>query len=186
MKRRRSRTRRVLKWCLIVSCAVLGLLWFASRWLAPWCELYYAGGERGLFASATNGEIWLWYAVRDAEAVRELARQGHPLRSECGLSRPYLDSFFWPEFAPVRYERHPNVVYAKDQPGRVCGYQVELAVAIWLVLVPFLVATIALWWLDYRKFPIGHCQCCGYDLTGNVSGRCPECGAAVRQEGASA
>jgi hypothetical protein len=21
-----------------------------------------------------------------------------------------------------------------------------------------------------------HCQKCGYDLTGNVSGRCPECG----------
>ena len=25
----------------------------------------------------------------------------------------------------------------------------------------------------------GHCYGCGYDLTGNVSGRCPECGAAV-------
>ena len=24
--------------------------------------------------------------------------------------------------------------------------------------------------------PAGHCQQCGYNLTGNVSGRCPECG----------
>ena len=27
--------------------------------------------------------------------------------------------------------------------------------------------------------PPGHCQDCGYDLTGNVSGRCPECGKAI-------
>ncbi|MFQ5805659.1 MAG: hypothetical protein ACE5I3_04330 [Phycisphaerae bacterium] len=27
-----------------------------------------------------------------------------------------------------------------------------------------------------RRFPLGYCQNCGYDLTGNVSGRCPECG----------
>jgi len=28
-----------------------------------------------------------------------------------------------------------------------------------------------------RRHRPGHCQHCGYDLTGNVSGRCPECGA---------
>ena len=27
-----------------------------------------------------------------------------------------------------------------------------------------------------REYPSGHCQSCGYDLTGNESGRCPECG----------
>lgn len=26
------------------------------------------------------------------------------------------------------------------------------------------------------RYPLGHCQSCGYNLTGNVSGRCPECG----------
>lgn len=28
-------------------------------------------------------------------------------------------------------------------------------------------------------YPRGLCQGCGYDLTGNVSGRCPECGATI-------
>lgn len=28
----------------------------------------------------------------------------------------------------------------------------------------------------YRATPPGHCQSCGYDLTGNESGICPECG----------
>jgi hypothetical protein len=27
-----------------------------------------------------------------------------------------------------------------------------------------------------RRHPPGHCKKCGYDLTGNESGRCPECG----------
>lgn len=41
---------------------------------------------------------------------------------------------------------------------------------------PFAVLTllaIALW---RREYPAGHCPACGYDLTGNVSGLCPECG----------
>jgi hypothetical protein len=50
----------------------------------------------------------------------------------------------------------------------------------WIPLwVPFLLvflptATVCL--RDWRRQPPGHCQACGYDLTGNVSGRCPECG----------
>jgi hypothetical protein len=31
----------------------------------------------------------------------------------------------------------------------------------------------------WKKYPAGTCQGCGYDLTGNMSGRCPECGREV-------
>jgi len=34
-------------------------------------------------------------------------------------------------------------------------------------------------WRKSRKHPAGHCQSCGYDLTGNESGACPECNATV-------
>ena len=56
---------------------------------------------------------------------------------------------------------------------------------IWVVdlrVVPlysvFLVVAIAtlLVWRFAPKCPPGHCKKCGYDLTGNTSGRCPECG----------
>ena len=44
--------------------------------------------------------------------------------------------------------------------------------------VLLLLGTIA--WILTRKTPKpGHCRKCGYDLTGNVSGRCPECGAKI-------
>ncbi|UCF33070.1 MAG: hypothetical protein JSV78_12130 [Phycisphaerales bacterium] len=32
-----------------------------------------------------------------------------------------------------------------------------------------------LWWRD-KPAPPGHCPHCAYDLRGNISGRCPECG----------
>ncbi len=44
---------------------------------------------------------------------------------------------------------------------------------LWLILL-----AIATWaWRRGRYLPRGHCANCGYDLAGNVSGRCPECGA---------
>ena len=36
-------------------------------------------------------------------------------------------------------------------------------------------AVLFIFWHKSRKPPEGHCQRCGYDLTGNESGRCPEC-----------
>ena len=44
---------------------------------------------------------------------------------------------------------------------------------------PFLVASLFVLWrirLSDQRIPPGHCQQCRYDLTGNASGTCPECG----------
>ena len=37
-------------------------------------------------------------------------------------------------------------------------------------------AVVAVAVIDIRRHALGDCQRCGYDLTGNVSGVCPECG----------
>ena len=50
----------------------------------------------------------------------------------------------------------------------------------WLPLVLVAVPTAFLWYRDSHRFPPGHSQTCGYNLTGNVSGRCPECGTLVK------
>ncbi len=47
---------------------------------------------------------------------------------------------------------------------------------------PFLVIavpTAIVFWRDHRRRPPGHCRICGYNLTGNVSGVCPECGTSI-------
>jgi hypothetical protein len=59
-----------------------------------------------------------------------------------------------------------------------------------LVCVPNLcfLAILAVWlWYPSHSPSAGHCQTCGYDLTGNTSGRCPECGTetAVEQQNGS-
>jgi len=38
-------------------------------------------------------------------------------------------------------------------------------------------------WREFRRPKRGFCQSCGYDLTGNASGTCPECGGDVRDLG---
>ncbi|MHC4066868.1 MAG: hypothetical protein ACYSUI_20520 [Planctomycetota bacterium] len=40
-------------------------------------------------------------------------------------------------------------------------------------------ATLFRRWCRRSRYAPGFCQGCGYDLTGNVSGVCPECGVAV-------
>ncbi len=47
---------------------------------------------------------------------------------------------------------------------------------LWLPLALLAMPTAVLWYRD-RPFPRGQCAKCGYDLTGNVTGVCPECGA---------
>ena len=57
---------------------------------------------------------------------------------------------------------------------------------LWLPLAVFGVPTGVFWWHAWRedcRIPPGHCQHCGYDLTGNVSGQCPECGTPVPSDG---
>jgi hypothetical protein len=48
----------------------------------------------------------------------------------------------------------------------------------WLLLLAIAVPTVCLWRRD-RPYGKGRCRQCGYDLTGNVGGVCPECGKQV-------
>ena len=77
----------------------------------------------------------------------------------------------WPRWLPV---------LAQSQ------YSTDVSVPLWIPFLLVATPTAFLWWRDRRRIPPGHCQRCGYDLTGNVSGTCPECGKAVPERRASA
>ena len=53
-------------------------------------------------------------------------------------------------------------------------------VPIWCMLLPVSIPTYILWRRDRRK-PEGCGKECGYDLTGNESGVCSECGTEIEQ-----
>jgi len=59
----------------------------------------------------------------------------------------------------------------------------DIQLPLWLPMLLVGGPTGFLWYGDLTRWirvrcstPPGHCQHCGYNLTGNVSGRCPECG----------
>ena len=57
----------------------------------------------------------------------------------------------------------------------------EYGVPLWL---PIFIVGSSIGWISYRDRRPGkdHCQTCGYDLTGNESGVCPECAAPVHTQ----
>ena len=65
-------------------------------------------------------------------------------------------------------------------PAMAIDRSPTVASQIWLPLLAIGIPTIVAWRLDRRRPLPGHCPC-GYDLRGNVSGTCPECGAVVIQ-----
>ena len=66
------------------------------------------------------------------------------------------------------------------------GHKLLLGFAVLTLWVAGLSSTAAIWLRAYRisRIPApGYCQTCGYNLTGNVSGICPECGTGIVKTG---
>lgn len=61
--------------------------------------------------------------------------------------------------------------------SRTPGFGRMLLVPLWIPFVLTGLPAAYLLWRNRRSIPPNHCCTCGYDLTGNVSGVCPECGA---------
>ena len=70
--------------------------------------------------------------------------------------------------------RWPSLCRSSDDSSWF-GY---LLIPCWLML-PFMAIPTAILWYRDRRPPRGHCQRCGYNLTGNVTGVCSECGEQV-------
>lgn len=61
-------------------------------------------------------------------------------------------------------------------PPTTLGSTVVLSIPLWPLVVITLAICLVFAWVRPRPRDARHCVSCGYDLTGNVSGRCPECG----------
>jgi hypothetical protein len=86
---------------------------------------------------------------------------------------PVIGSEFKVEFVPMR----PEVRLAMwsefaIKPKVIVGGPTMFP--LWIPLFVLFIPATILWRRDRRPAP-GACRC-GYDLTGNTSGRCPECG----------
>lgn len=66
----------------------------------------------------------------------------------------------------------PSVVIFDEHSSGGSFFQLPM----WLWAAGFSILTLLFWWLDRTPIPTSHCRKCRYDLTGNTSGVCPECG----------
>lgn len=59
----------------------------------------------------------------------------------------------------------------------------NLSLPMWPSAVLAIPPSLLLYWRLKPRARPGHCRRCGYNLTGNTSGRCPECGTAIANAG---
>lgn len=119
------------------------------------------------------------YFVRALEGVLNLQRH---VGIETGTHVPRIQR----GVAGVRYNTWVSI-YAKWESGQQEYAVKELRVPIWLLTVLLaaypvvaLVRAVRRTIVLRRARKSGHCLNCMYDLTGNVSGVCPECGVAIQ------
>ncbi len=72
-----------------------------------------------------------------------------------------------------RYYWDEEVVWSGDFISN--GY-LWATVPLWVPFILVLAVSLTLQLLNRRRLPLNQCSVCAYDLTGNQSGRCPECG----------
>jgi hypothetical protein len=87
---------------------------------------------------------------------------------------PYMMWLFLP--APPHFFAMPTFIPRKS--GLIV-FPARVVIPLGLPLVVVLPLTSTLFWRRL-PYPSDHCQSCGYNLQGNTSGTCPECGKAVK------
>ncbi|MCL4196578.1 MAG: hypothetical protein KJZ69_03720 [Phycisphaerales bacterium] len=141
--------RSTIKWGGTVLTVLLLLAWVGSRWRK-------FGGYMLPTAAATvdGGQLcigWLepWSPIPDSDGCIWV------------WSHSYQEFAWWFDFdgGPI-------------QTGHTALY---VYVPVWTLVLLAGLPTASVWYRDRRRAP-GLCIKCGYDLRGNTSGVCPECG----------
>ena len=168
------RMRRIGRWMFngltvlsLVLCLATVCLWVRSHWRVD--ELVHVNADGSALACDSQHGTLVITSARAAPKDRGWQYssgkdEGNPIDTS-----QLVYPFGWRAFAGrLGFAVDDNDLYLPD----------------WLFCVLFLVMP-ALWlrlWRRDRRLDDGRCGKCGYDLTGNVSGVCPECGKPISIE----
>jgi hypothetical protein len=152
----------------LVLCVATIALWVRSHWrldalFFPVRSHYYSESQDGTLHVLRPARGWgrtpirWWHgSVSFTKRQKQIDNSGH--------NHP----FAWLGFA---YDG--DMVYQGTHLGQQ-WYFPDWFVCLLLAILP--VVWLRRWRRDRRLRNVGHCRFCGYNLTGNVSGVCPECG----------
>ena len=150
--KRSSRIQRGLKWVGTSVVVALLIAWAVS--LFVFASLASRGWQIGIAAGSVSLS-WDETGKRVLPSGWEAVRVRRPWNTKLWI------------WKPVSY----------SLPLGVHRFRMPFWIPVVLVGLP----TVFLWLKDRRISPY-HCQRCGYNLTGNVSGICPECGKPIQDD----
>jgi hypothetical protein len=172
-------TRRLLNLLTALSlllCVAATVLWSSGRSLP---QDYWAGG----------GSNWVVGLCSDHDAFYFYQVTGWPYRFAAGVTHAKgasaLSSTVLQLLPDARAWEQYGLRYVSAGGGTRTIRQRLLVVPAWPVCAALATPPLAVGArrlaarIRRRRLRPGHCPACGYDLTGNVSGVCPECGAAA-------
>ncbi len=162
MNRKRCRAMRRFKWVLTVATSVILLVWIGSeRWYWGFNTRYFGlllheGGMRVSWEAKSPG-AWGWGFAIDWDS-KQAPRWMHTYRGRAAdmMCTSCADGHY-DTYIPFQRHKRANLAW------------------IW----PFMAALTAMLWLKDRRVRWPYCPSCRYNLTGNVSGICSECGTPV-------
>jgi hypothetical protein len=159
--RRRIRWIRMGKWVGAVTLAAIAAIWFVSGWccITRWFLTLHGGvtAEIGRGCVVCN-----FYDSGLDPAATQWWKRWWQQRSEAPQAQCGFVGWEW----SVHAECHP------PSPDFI---RTTVQIPLWAPWLMVLLPTLWLWRLDRRR-PPGACPACAYNLTGNTTGVCPECG----------
>jgi hypothetical protein len=159
MTKRRNRLRRIAKWLGTALAGIIIAAWFLT--------IPLLSGQRLRFIYHRRANFWCF-----ERGALEWTHLAEPQSSMPGWTVQRLSS------------RHSSYTYGIRLPSRQhfsSGFK-SYALPLWLPLAFIGLPTALLWYLDRRpRVPPGQCPSCNYNLSGNTSGICPECGTPCQQ-----
>ena len=150
-----------------MACVVVAAMWLFGTWK----PIRYRGFP--LTLGIQEGRVYsrLWRLEGDTTKAAEFERLWPELACQLDYRLPRSET----PFASLLPAWHRRQIVANASSENSWVYHTTVAIPFGLPLS--LTALVTLWlWSRDRRIPPGRCQNCRYDLTGNVSGRCPECG----------
>lgn len=161
---RRSWKRGVRWFFLFASICVLVLLVLNLGWTG-----IGAGNGADWWAWSGGGAICAqWEIDYYKSSLDRVVDYGDP---GVWLGRPLHT---WSELR--RVWSSPESVLPSLYGGEPGNPAIFVSAPLWMLAAVFWIPAFLLWKPLLFRHPRGHCRQCGYNLTGNTSGRCPECG----------
>jgi len=171
----RQRLRGTCKWGGVTLCVLLFALWMWSGW-----ESFSFRRLTGMDGPETRG------SYRDA--AWRLGVSGGQLHVTVQSQAEYGSKPEWLWLWEGDMDKSLIHTLGSGEPNWSWSIDREVfrnqgqwwAIPLWLPFLLIALPTGYLFWSDHRRRKrAGHCEKCGYDLTGNTTGRCPECGTAA-------